>query len=373
MDAQDGAPPMKDQRIKKPASNKDTKDFLFFNIPTFLNGSNLDPSPVANASVDLSGEELRLKLGIPGMFKRTTKWSNVKWFTATISPYTSSKDKKSKLYSKGSWTGTYGVDVGANVIPIHWKWTATDTGAYFYEQWSKGRLARNIDAVHRDTIRSGDRVSEFAGWFSARGNLEQKEYQLFFPGMPFDALAQKRTLGLGRGYASVSFYFHSILERKRWWNWMASCGYGTGSFTNYLTLSERTLQEGAVVYNADSSAVRMISETTSGRVGPMVISTGPVAYVEAYKTIAFFGHGEVRLGGRYDMMGMGTNNFNTRMAPGAFINVKKPAKKPGDEPSDVVNVAIIFQMDQFQLEHNEEYWDKYATLSVAAAFPLRFK
>jgi hypothetical protein len=356
------------------ATAKEKKEFVYFKIPVLINGSNIDPSPVTNLSVDLTGEELRLKVGFPGTFKGNNTWNKGQWFTASLSPYTSSKDKESTLFSKGSWTGTRGIDGGINILPYHIKWNATAEGAEAYEEWSNTRVKTKVDAVRRDTLHAGDRTTELVVWVAGRGNLERKEYTVFSPGSPFDALMDKRSLSLARGYGSINVFYHSALRWKRWGNFIASAGYGKGSFTNYTTLAERTLQEGAVVYNADSSNVRIISEETAGRVGPMVVTEGPVSYLEGYKTVAFLGSsGEIRLGVRYDMMGMGTSNFNTRLAPGIFINAKKPNEKKGEPPVDIVNVAIIFQMDQFQLDRDKEYWDNYATLSVSAAFPLRFK
>ncbi len=356
------------------ADTRRTNEWVFSGLPVYLNGSNIDPSPVSNLSVDLAGQELRVKIGFPGTFKHTTKWKNVRWFTASLSPYTSSKDQKSTLYSKGSWTGTLGVDAGVNFIPVHMKWTATEAGVKAYEKWSRERVKQGVDDTLRKAIKVNELVSDLVGWFALRGNVERKVYQLFYPGSAFADLSDKRRLGLGRGYVSVNMAFTSNLQSKRWWTWLLSAGYGKGSFTNYLTLPERTLQEGAVVYNADSSAVRIISEETAGRVGPMVLTEGNVAYVEAYKSVFFFRFaGDIRLGARFDWMAIGTEQENTRFAPGIFINVKKPGKKAGDEPVDAVNVALIYQMDQFQLEHNEDYWNTHASLMVNAAFPLRFK
>lgn len=372
----DTRPRAKDKRNFDPrTTGEDVSRFAFLNIPTFLNGSNIDPSPVSNASLDLANEELRLKFGFPSLFKRYKPWTRREQVTATLSPYTAaSKQGKATLFSSGSWTGVYGLDIGLNVIPRHIKWVATQVGADAYNAWSDERLKLRIDDVPRKAIEKGQSVSELIGWVSFRMNMEQKEYTLFFPGSGYDDLLAKRTLGLGRGYASFNFMFHSILKGKRWWNWLASAGYGKGSFTNYLLLPERTLQQGTLVNNTANSSTRLISEPIVGRVGPMLIYTGPVAYVEGYKTVFFFGHaGEVRVGARYDFVGMGTANFNTSLAPGFFINAKKPGKKPDDDAVDIANVAIIFQMDQFQLEHNKDYWDKYATLTVSAAFPLRFR
>lgn len=365
----------RDLRVIEPSTGADATRFLFFTIPNFLNGSNIDPSPVSNVGVDIANEELRLKLGFPALFKRYKDWRERDVVTWTVSPYTkANKDQKSTLFTKGSWSGVYGVDVALNVVPRHIKWVATDAGVSRYHQWSLDRVKKGFDDTLRKELKPGDRVSELIGWLSFRGSLEQKEYTLFYPGNAYSDLMDVRALGLGRGYVSVNGFFNSILKSKRWWNMMGGAGIGVGSFTNYTSLPERTLQEGAIVYNADSSSVRIVSQATAGRLGPMVISTGTVAYLEYYKTVAFFGYGgELRLGCRYDVMGMGTANDNTRLAPGVFINAKKPGKKPSDPPVDIVNVAFIFQMDQFQLEHNKEYWDKYATLSVSAAFPLRFK
>ncbi|MBK9765170.1 MAG: hypothetical protein IPO87_17970 [Flavobacteriales bacterium] len=329
-DAQDNPPAdttrTKDLRVTEPSTGADAARFLFFTIPNFLNGSSIDPSPVSNVSVDMANEELRLKLGFPALFKRYKVWRERDVITWSVSPYTkANKDPKSTLFSKGSWTGVYGVDVGLNIVPRHIKWIATDAGVRHYHKWSLDRVENGVDDTLRKDLKPGDRVSELIGWVSLRGNLEQKEYTLFYPGSAYSDLKDVRTLGLGRGYVSLNGFFHSILKSKRWWNMMGGAGIGTGSFTNYTTLPERTLQEGAIVYNADSSAVRIVSEATAGRSGPMVISTGTVAFLEYYKTVAFFGlGGELRLGCRYDAMGVGKDTYNTRLAPGVFINAKKP-------------------------------------------------
>lgn len=355
-------------------TTENTKRFLYFTIPALLNGSNMDPSPLSNASVDLSTEELRLKLGLPGTFKSGNQWKKGQWWTASLSPFVSSnKEKKASLLSKGAWAANYGVDFGFNIIPPHRTWIACPEGVEDYKDWTESRAERGVHESNLDTIREGDRVSEAVWWYALRGSLEQKEYTLFYPGSSFDGLVDKRKLGLGRGYASINYFFHSELRKHRWWNWMGSAGVGTGSFTNYTTLTERTLHEGSVVYNGDGTTTRMITQTTSGRLGPLTVTSGVLAFAEAYKTVAFLGSGgAVRVGGRYDMIGLGTDEYNTRLAPGIFINAKKPGKD-GEPPSDVVNVAIIYQMDQFQMTKTREYWQDHTGLSISAAFPFRFK
>lgn len=351
----------------------DTKRFLFFTIPTLLNGSNMDPSPVSNASVDLTTEELRLKLGIPGTFRVKNEWKKDQFWTASISPFASAgKEKKASLLNRGSWAANYGVDVGINIVPPHRTWVACQAGVDDYAAWTAKRDERGVHPDNLDTIQRGQRISEAVWWLAFRGTLESKEFTMFQPGSAFADLVSTRTLGLGRGYIAGNFFFHSALRRKRWFNWMASGGIGQGSFTNYSALAERTLHEGTIVYNKDSTA-RMVAETKNGRIGPLKVTTGLLAFVEAYKTVAFLGFGgEIRVGGRLDLMGIGTEDHNSRLAPGIFINAKKPGKG-GDPPADVVNVALIFQMDQFQMKKDKEYWETNAALSISAAFPLRFK
>ena len=355
------------------------KRFLLVTIPSVINGSSIDPAPISSASIDFGEEKLTFKVGFPRPFEAKTTQNDVGPWTASLAPYVASKNKKATLWNKNGWVTTVGLDAALNYVFPSVLWEATGKGEKAYNEWlqtKKGqphfKYLASVDSTVDDTIKTGDVVSEGMFWLSLRGNLDRTEYSLFDTTAVFADLGYKKPLGLAKGYLSVNWAFHSKLKKHRWKNTLWSSGLGYGSYTNYTDLAERTLQVGSPVFNADSSSMAVVAETTEGRIGPVIVSTGSLFYFEVYKSIAFLPHdGAVRVGVRYDDFGRVGDNFNSRLSGGFFVNAKKRTKKD-NEAQEMLNVALTLVCDRFNKNGESDYWNKNVSFVLGVALPLRF-
>lgn len=60
------------------ATTEVTNRFYYFEIPSSINGSNLDPSAISNVTTNFSTSKLSFKLGVPSLFKDSPKTKDLK-------------------------------------------------------------------------------------------------------------------------------------------------------------------------------------------------------------------------------------------------------------------------------------------------------
>jgi hypothetical protein len=361
--------------VTEAAKAKGRKEFVEFEIPSLINGSKLDPSPITNLAVDLGDERVTLKTGFQLVRSGVDGY---KW-TMTIAPYAQASDGVSTVFSQGKGLSDYGFAMGVNRI---WRtnYNATDAGARvinkaLLEQHDSRAafIPEGADKPTLDTISKGDRVSLLVQWLAVRYNMDRAGYTLFEPTGSFTTIQTDRDLALAQGYLSYNLFFESALPRYKWRNLIASVGAGYASFSNYRQLPERELIEGTIIYNSDSSVYRTVAETTQGREGSLKISTGLTVYGELYKTIVGLNNaGAIRLGLRYTQFGLGTEEANSTASGGFFITTKKKPDKDGNS-EDAANFSITVRFDQFQRNDEPDYLQQYAKVLIGAAIPLRFR
>lgn len=355
------------------ATAADKQQFLYFTIPVILNGSNMDPSPVEAFAFEFKGSKATFKTG----FKLGGSAEDDKGYrvTFTAKPYVKASDDKATVYSKGEWAADYGCDFGLNWIFSHSLWLANDTGVKYHndevQERNIGRKARG--AAQLVPIKLADPVSETVHWLSIRYSHASERYTLFRPGASYTDLVNKTTYGLGSVFLAYNLFFQSKLKMYRARSCIVSVGAGYGSFSNYLLLDERTLLEGTIVYGPDSTSYRTVAETTDGRSGALTIREGFTGYAEAYFplfTIDEHG-GRVRVGARVSTFGPGTDTGFTTVNGGAFVTARKKDKSTGKE-EDKVNVSLTANFDRITSLDGSYDLDKYFSLQLGVAVPLRF-
>lgn len=355
---------------------KGRKDFVQFDIPSLLNGSNIDPSPTTNLAIDLGDERVTLKTG----FQLTRKGDNAYKWTFVIAPYAQASDGVSTVFSKGEGISDYGTSLGLNWVFKRTSYRATQVGADNLnklldpmEKRQQKFAPAGEDAPTIKRVAKDDMVSMRVQWLALRSTLDRSTYTLFDTTATFAELQQDRELGLGQVFLSYNYFFQSALPKYRLGNLIASVGLGYASMTNYKQLEERVLQEGSLVYNSDSSAYRTIAETTDGRAGQLIVTPGMAAYVEAYKTVVQLrNEGAIRLGVRYTNYAPGSVNENSILSGGLFFTTKKKPDADG-KAEDAANFSLTLRLDQFQKNGDAGYFDQYAKVLVGAAVPLRFR
>lgn len=361
---------------KAPADARDRKNFLEFEIPALINGSKIDPSPITNLAMDLGDKRVSLKTG----FQLDRKGTDAYRWTFTAAPYAQASDGISSVFSKGEGISDFGFALGLNWVFKRTNFLATEVGA---EELNKrlGLVQERLDArtpmgenaAPRKIVKKDDLVSLRVHWLAVRYSMDRCISTVFDSSAAFAYMQQDRELALGQAYLSYNYFFQSTLPKYRLWNMIASVGIGYASFSNYKQLAERELLQGAVVYNTDSSSVRIISEKTDGRSGRLKVTTGLTAYAEFYKTVVQLSHsGAIRLGARYTHFGLGTDEENSILSGGFFITTKKKPNEDG-KSEDAANFSISIQLDQFQKNGDADYFDRNAKIMLGAAIPLRFR
>ncbi|HRH70342.1 MAG TPA: hypothetical protein PLB89_12620 [Flavobacteriales bacterium] len=354
-----------------PQDSVTRKQFMFFSIPTVINGSRIDPSPVEAFSFESKDTKFEVKLGMADPFFRKKERYRM---TLTATPYIKSSEGKSSLFSSEEWAAEYGASLGLNILWGQTRWTGTGCGTSILNQREavrKDRRADWRDAYAPRTWSAGDTVSEQVTWLSFRLDLARTKDKLFAKTVTAMDTLVARELGLGVGYASFNFFFHSELPKYRWRNIVFSVGPGFGSFRNVADLSKRTLSEGTVVYNADSSAFTSVTKTSDGYVGAFDVSTGPAAYAEIYwpRFPLDYNGGTVSWGNRATWFKPDGSTDDWNLSSGLYFNGKK---KSDGKSVDKFNFAITANWDRFQDRAEEDYTKDFFSVQLSASVPLVF-
>src|SRR5690606_13549917 len=146
-------------------------------------------------------------------------------------------------------------------------------------------------------------------WLNIIGNVEQGNYNLFTPTASYGQLMDKRTEVNGSIYVSLNRYFFSKIKRYRPLSSIWSIGVGYAKTNNYTSLKSRTLEEGKLAYNSDSTSYQTVVETTSGRDGTFVIYEGLSSFGELFiPLVRNEKYGSVYFGNRMTFYGIGKSN-----------------------------------------------------------------
>ncbi|MES2387061.1 MAG: hypothetical protein V4543_03585 [Bacteroidota bacterium] len=341
------------ENSKVNASTENTHSFYYFNIPSSINGSDIDPSPVSNIAVNITDNKISGKLGFPKLFRETAPNEEIK-HTGFLK-FNLKGINGTTLFKAGKPSLEYGVSGGISRKLTHNKWSYTD------------------EAMNNAT--SSERVT----WLGLTANLEQANFNIFDAKAAFNDILNKQMITSTSLFFSYNQYFHSDIQRFKPANGIWSLGLGFARANNYYGLKKRTLEEGSIVYNADSSKYRTIAETTLGAVGPLVISQGLSAYGEYYFTLVrSMKNGSVYFGNRLTYLAIGSNNYLINGNTGFFFNIKDrvtgtdttthqttPAK-------DIINFSVTGQFNQLNKLNEHNYYKDNFTIQLQAAVPLRF-
>ncbi|SHH91613.1 hypothetical protein SAMN04488109_6068 [Chryseolinea serpens] len=334
----------------KEAGNAETNRFYYFEIPSAINGSNLDPSAISNVSSNFTDSKISFKLGFPSLFKDAPSTKDLK-YTGFVQPWFKATNGATTLYKANSAPLEFGVNAGLSIVAGHYYWVFLD---------GKGNETQ-------------EHSSESMWWVNFIGSIDQGNYNLFNTTAKYDEILIKQTETNGSLYVSLNRYFYSQMTRYKWRSCIWSIGAGYAKTKYYSSLKNRTLETGKLTYNADSTAYQTVVETTSGRSGTLVIFEGLSYFGELFIPIVRNKtYGGVYWGNRLTYYGIGSDDYIANGVTGFYFNLKDK-KVNGDKPAkDVLNFSVTAQFNQLDKRSEEDYIDKNFSIMLQAAIPLRF-
>lgn len=335
---------------KKTAGTNETNRFYYFEIPSAINGSNLDPSAISNVTSNFTDSKLSFKLGFPSVFKDAPATKDLK-NSGFIQPSFKATNGISTIYKANSAPVEFGVSAGYSRILKHTYWVYLDKNKKETEEHS----------------------SESLTWINLIGNIEQGNYNLFESNASFGQLLEKRTEVNGSIYVSLNRYFFSRIKRYRPLSCIWSIGAGYAKTNNYTSLKSRTLEEGKLVFNSDSTSYQTVVETTSGRNGTLEIYEGLSSFGELFiPLIRNKKYGGVYFGNRLTFYGIGKSKSIINGVTGFYFNLKDK-KVEGDKPAkDILNFSLTGQFNQLNKANETDYFEKNFSIVLQVAIPLRF-
>lgn len=339
----------KESKTPTKATIDDVNRFYYFEIPSSINGSNIDPTPISNVTSNFSESKLSFKLGFPFIIRDSpVDYKDIK-YTGFLQPSFKATNGVSTLYKADSAPLEYGVSAGASI-----------------------KLSHNYWVIVKDGKPTTDRSSESIWWVNIIGNVEQGNYNLFTSEEVYGNLLEKRSELNSSFYVSVNHYFHTKISRFKPENHIFSLGAGYAKTNNYLSLKTKTLEQGIIRYNADSTAYQSVSETTSGREGKLIIYEGLSGFAELYIPLKKSAkYGGVYFGNRATFFSVGNANIVNGIT--SFYFNLKDKKIDGDKPAkDILNFSVTGQFNQLNNSSDEDYFDKNFTVVLQAAIPIRF-
>lgn len=310
-----------DESVKMVAGTSETNRFYYFEIPSAINGSNLDPSAISNVTSNFTDSKLSFKLGFPSVFKDAPTTKDLK-NSGFIQPSFKAANGTSTLYKANSTPIEFGVSAGYSRILKHSFWVYLDDKKKATEEHS----------------------SESMTWLNLIGNFEKGNYNLFVPAAGYGQIIDKKTEINGSAYLSLNRYFFSQIKKYKKWNSIWSLGVGYAKTNNYTSLKSRTLEEGRIAYSIDSTLYQTVVETTSGRNGVLVIYEGLSAFGELFIPIVRNKKfGGIYFGNRLTFYGIRESNNITNWITGFYFNLKDK-KVEGDKPAkDILNFSVTGQ------------------------------
>ncbi|HEX8016825.1 MAG TPA: hypothetical protein VF465_16460, partial [Flavobacterium sp.] len=172
----------KESKDKKDATNDDTNRFYYFEIPSAINGSNLDPTPISNVSSNFTESKLSFKLGFPFIIKDSPAEYKDITYTGFIQPSFKATNGVSTLYKADSAPLEYGITSGLSMKISHHYWVFLD----------------------KDDKPTERRSSESIWWSNVIGSIEQGNYNLFTSTKPYGELLVKKSELNSSFYISIN-------------------------------------------------------------------------------------------------------------------------------------------------------------------------
>lgn len=323
------------------------KQFFIFQIPSVINGSNLDPSPISNVSANFSESKLSFKLGFPSFYKTVKDIESVR-ITGFIQLSFTASNGVSTLYKSANPPLEYSLTAGISWLFGHTKWRYT-TGA------QKGEI-------------STQRVS----WLNLIGSIGEGNYNIFDQNGAYDALVSKRNMGINSAYLSFNNYYFSRFDLKnRLFSRIFSLGVGYAKTNNYSDLKKAVHEDGKLVYSADSSKYQSVVTTTNGAIGNLEQFEGPSAYLEYfYPIFRNKEYGSIYWGSRVTVFKLFENDAVYNGNTGLYFTVKDRKMVDGDPAKDILNIAVTVQLNQLSKLDEANYFSTFGTVKIQAAVPL---
>ena len=333
------------------ATTKKNNDFLFFDIPASINGSNIDPSPVSSVTSDFGDKELSLKLGFPfGVDEDHPRQLSSIRNTFFIKGGISASDEVSTLWKVKDPKTDCSVSLGANHIQPYHYWT--------------------FKAGNKRNKPVGDTSSEVINWWSLKANIDWGNHMMITPTIGNDSILFNRKESNSLILLSYNRFFYSEVSNLRWLSCIYSVGFGYGKTNNYEELDDREYETGTIHYNADSSALTSIVESTDAKVGEFKIYEGLACYGEIYfpltnrknKYISIYWGTKITsyaIGERENLI-----NGNT----GLYFNIRNQQK----DPKDLFGFSVSGQFNQMKNLKKEGYFADNFSILLQATVPLRF-
>lgn len=336
----------------KEASIKETNRFIYFEIPSSINGSNLDPSAISNVTSNFSASKLSFKLGFPSLIIEAPETKDLT-FTGFVEPSFKATNGVSTLYKAESAPFEYGLKTGVSWIVNHVYWVEVEDGKATDKHSSENMM-----------------------WINFVGSIEQAKLNLFADGAEFDQILTKRYETNGSFYVSFNNYFQSRFTKKKLLNNISSIGIGYAKTNNYSSLKTRTLEEGVQVLDENETRFQSIIESTSGRVGDLVISEGFSAFGELFiPLIRKRKYGSIYFGNRLTFFGIGDAENITNGVTGLYFNLKDQKlddKNPQKSAKDILNFSVTGRFNQLNNSSEGDYFKDNFTVVLQASIPLRF-
>lgn len=343
---------------KKPVINDTVQvsRFYYFEIPSTINGSNLDPSAISNVTANFTDSKISMKLGFPSLFKEAPKIKNL-WYSGFIQANFKASNGVTTIYKNGNPPLEYGLSGGFSRVLKHTYWTYTDTTKY-------GKKAHS---------------SEGMTWVNVIGSLEQVNYNIFALSGQYGNLVTKPSGQLGGVFVSINRYFHSYIPKHKWKRCIASFGIGYAKTNNYSSLKKRTLENGKLIYNQDSTAYQTVVEATSGAIGNLKTVEGLTSFGELFipivKGLKSKKYGSLYWGSRLTFYGIGNEKYIINGNTGFYANLKdkKLDNENPDKPAkDIISFSITGQFNQVNNSNEKEYFKDNFSIVLQLAVPIRF-
>lgn len=334
------------------AGKEETNKFYYFEIPSAINGSSLDPSPISSATINFTESKASLKLGFPTLLGGSDDLENLT-YTGFIQANFKASNGVSTLYKSDNPPFEGGITAGISRILSHRYWN------------------------HINTTKQS---SEAITWLNMIGNIEKTNYNIFTSNGSYGMLNEKVRGETGSLFVSINGYFHSEIAEYKWRRLIASLGIGYAKTNNYASLKKRTLEDGILVYNENNTAYQSVVEATSGAIGKFKSYEGLASYGELFIPIVkgkkSRKYGSLYWGTRATYYGIGKKQYIINGNTGFYINLKdgkttddvknpKPAK-------DIVSFSITGQFNQINYLKQSEYFKDNFSIVLQVGIPLRF-
>lgn len=333
------------------ATTKKNNDFLFFDIPASINGSNIDPSPISSVASDFGEKELSLKLGFPfGVDEDHPRQLSSIRNTFYVKGGISASDEVSTLWKVKDPKTDCSLSFGANHIQPYHYWT-----------FKEG---------NRQNKPVGDTSSEVINWWSFKTNIDWGNYMLITPASGSDSMLFNRKESNSLVLLSYNRFFYSEVSRLRWLSCIYSIGFGYGKTNNYEELDDRKFESGTIHYNSDSSSFTSIVESTDAKVGEFKVYEGFACYGEIYFPLTNRKNKYISVywGTKITSYAVGARDNLINGNTGLYFNIRNQQ----EDPKDLVGFSITGQFNQMKDLGQVDYFDKNFSVLLQATVPLRF-